>query len=77
MFLPALFGSSIPPVGCPTFNDYTAKHELYFDEGLTEKFDFSTDIFQPLQAVYVKTILKTAGDQQFYVKLNYLTAMKK
>ncbi|MCO0597254.1 hypothetical protein NGI46_07200 [Peribacillus butanolivorans] len=32
------------PVGCPTFNDYTAKHELYFDEGLTEKFDFSTDI---------------------------------
>ncbi|MFF5396835.1 hypothetical protein ACFY5J_05475 [Peribacillus butanolivorans] len=36
---------------------------MYFDEGLTEKFDFSTDIFQPLQVVYVKTILKTAGDQ--------------
>ncbi|WP_260398925.1 hypothetical protein [Peribacillus simplex] len=48
--------------GCPPF-DYTAKHELYFDEGLSEKFNFSTDIFQPLQAVYVKTILKTAGDQ--------------
>ncbi|AMM91854.1 hypothetical protein UP17_04195 [Peribacillus simplex] len=51
------------PVGCPPFNDYTAKHELYFDEGLSEKFNFSTDIFQPLQAVYVKRILKTAGDQ--------------
>lgn len=51
------------PVGCPAFNDYTVKHELYFDEGLTEQFDFSTDIFQPVQAVYVKTVLKTAGDQ--------------
>ncbi|MES9681788.1 hypothetical protein ABWK22_02485 [Gottfriedia acidiceleris] len=50
------------PVGCPAFNDYTVKHELYFDEGLTEQFEFSTDIFQPIQAVYVKTILKTAGD---------------
>lgn len=28
-----------------------------------EQFDFSTDIFQPIQAVYVKTLLKTAGDQ--------------
>ncbi|MEH7454017.1 hypothetical protein [Gottfriedia acidiceleris] len=45
------------------FNDYTIKHELYFDSGLTEKFDFSTDIFQTTQEVYVKTILKTAGDQ--------------
>ncbi len=51
------------PIGTPPFNDYTAKHELYFDESLSEKFEFSTDIFQPLQAVYVKTILKTAGDQ--------------
>lgn len=51
------------PVGCPAFNDYTVKHELYFDEGLTEQFVFSTDIFQPVQTVYVKTILKTAGDQ--------------
>lgn len=51
------------PIGCPPFNDYTVKHELYFDEGLTEQFDFSTDIFQTVQAVYVKTILKVAGDQ--------------
>ncbi|BCT30480.1 hypothetical protein [Bacillus velezensis] len=51
------------PVGCPTFNDYTVKHELYFDEGLTERFDFSTDIFQTIQAVYIKTILVAAGDQ--------------
>ncbi|UOE58050.1 hypothetical protein [Cytobacillus oceanisediminis] len=51
------------PVGCPPFNDYTVKYELYFDEGLTEQFDFATDIFQPVQTVYVKTIMKTAGDQ--------------
>lgn len=51
------------PIGCPPFNDYTVKHELYFDEGLTEQFVFSTDIFQPVQTVYVKTILKVAGDQ--------------
>jgi hypothetical protein len=51
------------PVGCPPFNDYAVKHELYFDGGVTEQFDFSTDIFQTVQNVYIKTIMKTAGDQ--------------
>lgn len=51
------------PVGCPTFNDNTVKHELYFDEGLTEKFEFSNDIFQTVQTVYIKTILKTFGTE--------------
>jgi hypothetical protein len=56
------------PVGCPAFNNNTVKHELYFDEGLTEKFDFSTDIFQTVQAVYVKTILTTVGDQATIIR---------
>jgi len=51
------------PIGCPPVSDYTVKHELYFDEGLTEQFDFSTDIFQTVQTVYIKTIMKAAGDQ--------------
>ncbi|MCM3576408.1 hypothetical protein M3172_24915 [Mesobacillus subterraneus] len=50
------------PVWCPPYSDYIAKHELFFDEGLTEQFDFSTDIFRPVQTVYVQTILRTAGD---------------
>lgn len=50
------------PKGCPAFNDYTVKHELYFDKDLTEEFEFATDIYQIVQTVYVKTILKVAGD---------------
>ena len=51
------------PVGCPGANNYTVSHELYFDEALTEKFEFATDIFQTVQTIYVKTILKVAGGQ--------------
>jgi len=66
------------PVGCPPFNDYAVKHELYFDEGLTEQFDFSTDIFQTVQNVYIKTIMKTAGIRcRSYEKSNYLIVMKR
>ncbi|MET3320073.1 UNVERIFIED_ORG: hypothetical protein ABIC97_003170 [Peribacillus simplex] len=46
---------------------------MYFDEGLTEKFDFSTDIFQPLQVVYVKTILKTVAYPEIYNSHNKTT----
>lgn len=51
------------PIGCAPVNDYMVKHELYFDEGLTEQFEFSTDIFQPIHTVYIKTILKVVGEQ--------------
>lgn len=51
------------PIGTSEANQYTVSHELYFDPGLTERFEFSTDIFQNVQTVYIKTILKTSGDQ--------------
>lgn len=51
------------PVGVSAVSDYTMKHELYFDEGLAEQFVFGSDIYQPIQTVYVKTILQVAGDQ--------------
>lgn len=50
------------PVGCASISDYTVQHELYFDSGLNERFEFSTEIFQPVQTVFIKTILKVAGD---------------
>src|SRR5699024_4110423 len=46
-------------VGSAEPDHYTVSHELYFDPGLTEKFDFAVDIFQDVQKIYVKTILKT------------------
>lgn len=39
-------------VGTQAFNDYTTKYELYFDEGLTEKFDFSTDLSNRSNCLY-------------------------
>lgn len=50
------------PVGTSEPNQYTVSHELYFDAGLTEQFEFATEIFQDLQKVYVKTILKTTSN---------------
>lgn len=50
------------PDGCITNTQDLVEHELYFDENLTEQFDFSTEIFQPIQAVYIKTTIRTTGD---------------
>lgn len=50
------------PKGCPIYSDYTTTHELYFDESLTEPFEFAKDTFQTVQKIYVKTILKMVGD---------------
>lgn len=44
------------------------KFKLYFDERITEKFDFSTDMFQTVQPVYIKTILTKAGNQVPIIK---------
>lgn len=50
------------PIGTPALNEANVKQELYLDEGLAEQFLFGTDIFQPVQTVYVKTILQGTGD---------------
>jgi hypothetical protein len=51
------------PTGTPAFNHNTVQHELYFDDSLTEQFDFDTEIFQTVQTVYVKTIMRTEGNE--------------
>ena len=38
------------------------EHHLYYDEALSEEFDFDESILMTLQTVYIKTVLKKEGD---------------
>lgn len=52
----------IVPDGCIKNVSGLIHHELYFDENLTEQFDFASEIYQPVQEVYIKTTVQTTAD---------------
>lgn len=42
--------------------------KLYYDENMSTEFDFGSNILAPLSTVYIKTILKRAGDKTPVIK---------
>lgn len=51
-----------PAPGTPQNLLDLVEHKLYYDESLTDEFDFGADILTPLSTVYIKTTLMKQGD---------------
>jgi hypothetical protein len=52
---------AIPATGCPSAIDDLVGFELYYDDDLSEEFNFGDEIMADVDTVYVKTILTKKG----------------